>query len=134
MLVSTPFTSCLTVQLEASTRERGVDEPRQEGPGFPLLKMAFRSWIFDRPGWQSLPKSSPFDGRLSPPATAQLPEHYPDSDRKGPGHKLTFATETIEFRLNDEDGLLCTIFGQVLGFLGMQGPLDYAMFGEVSPD
>jgi hypothetical protein len=82
MLVSTPFTSCLTVQFEASTRERGVDEPRQEGPGFPLLKMAFRSWIFDRPGWQSLPKLSPFDGRLSPPATAQLPEHYPDAIEK----------------------------------------------------
>jgi hypothetical protein len=38
---------------------------------------------------------------------------------KGPGHKLAFATEATEFRLNDEDGLLRTIFGQMLGFLGM---------------
>jgi hypothetical protein len=57
-------------------RERGVDEPRQEGPGFPLLKTAFRSWIFDGPAWQSPPKLRPFDGRLAPPATAQFPEHY----------------------------------------------------------
>lgn len=115
-------------------RELVVDEPRQEGPRFPLLKTAFRSWIFDRPAWQSLPKLSSFDGRLSPPAPAQLPEHDPDGDRKGPGHKLTFATEAIEFRLNDEDGLLCTIFGQVPGFLGLQGPLDDVMFAQVSPD
>ncbi len=100
-------------------RERGVDEPRQEGPGFPLLKTAFRSWVFDRPGWQSLPKLRPFDGRLSPPATAQLPEHYPDGDRKGPGHKLTFATEAIEFRLNNKDCFLRTILRQVLRFLGV---------------
>jgi hypothetical protein len=96
--------------------------------------MAFRSWILDRPGWQSLPKLSPFDGRLSPPATAQLPEHYPDSDRKGPGHKLTFATEAIEFRLDDKDGVLHTIFGQVLDFLGVHGRLDDIMFGQICPD
>jgi hypothetical protein len=71
---------------------------------------------------------------LAPPATAQLPEHYPDGDGKGPGHKLTFATEAIEFRLNDEDGLLRTIFGQMLGLLGVQGPLDDVMFGQISPD